>query len=93
MHVENFSESVNAGHYDIEGPDGEIILPGVWDVVVEPGWTVTMLMWPEAEPRIEGLQDVRPSAEEIPPKPRNKSRQVAASLSSYFGKSSKKKDS
>lgn len=34
------------GHYDIIGPDGEIILPQIWERLVQPGWSVTMTMWP-----------------------------------------------
>lgn len=28
------------------GPDGEIILPTVWERVVQPDWSITMHMWP-----------------------------------------------
>ena len=34
------------GHYDLVGPDGEIILPQVWKSVVQPDWTITMHLWP-----------------------------------------------
>jgi hypothetical protein len=37
------------GHYDIVGPNGAIILPQVWETLVEPGWAITMYMWPMAE--------------------------------------------
>jgi hypothetical protein len=53
IHVENIGPHVQDGHYDLLGPNGEIILPQVWDTVVEPDWTVTMHMWPmPPEPEI-----------------------------------------
>ena len=39
------------------GPQGDIILPQVWETVIEPDWTITMHMWPMPEP---------PPAEEPP---------------------------
>jgi hypothetical protein len=45
-HVDQFSQHVADGHYDLSGPDGEIILPQMWEAVVKPGWNVTMIMWP-----------------------------------------------
>ena len=41
------------GHYDLIGPNNEIILPGVWETVIEPDWTITMHMWPMPEPKEE----------------------------------------
>ena len=46
LHVEGIGPHVQEGHYDLLGPNGEIILPQVWETVVEPDWTVTMHMWP-----------------------------------------------
>lgn len=40
---------VQKGHYDLTGPNGEIILPQVWDKVIEPDWSITMTMWPMPE--------------------------------------------
>jgi hypothetical protein len=37
---------VKAGHFDMMGPDRQIILPSEWDRFVEPGWEVTMHIWP-----------------------------------------------
>jgi hypothetical protein len=31
------------------GPDGEIILPQVWDNMIKPDWEVSMHMWPLPE--------------------------------------------
>ena len=38
--------SVQKHHYDLLGPSGEIILPSVWAEVIQPGWEITMHMWP-----------------------------------------------
>ncbi|KAJ2972156.1 hypothetical protein NUW58_g9242 [Xylaria curta] len=46
LHVDIIGPHVQAGHYDLIGPNGEIILPQVWDKVIEPDWQVTMHMWP-----------------------------------------------
>lgn len=50
--VDVIGPHVQEGHYDLIGPGGEIILPAVWDKVIEPGWAITMTMWPldEAPP-------------------------------------------
>ena len=45
LHVEVIGPHVSEGHYDLVGPSGEIILPQVWEIMVEPDWTVTMQMW------------------------------------------------
>lgn len=44
---------MNDGHYDILDPQGRVVLPSVWDAVVEPGWEVSMHMWPMNQDRIE----------------------------------------
>ena len=46
LQIDELGPHVQEGHYDLIGPDGEIILPSVWERVVEPGWSVTMTMWP-----------------------------------------------
>lgn len=40
---------VGEGYYDLVGPNGDIILPQVWDSVIQPGWTITMHLWPIPE--------------------------------------------
>jgi hypothetical protein len=40
---------VAEGHYDLVGPNGEIILPQVWETMIEPDWAITMHMWPLPE--------------------------------------------
>lgn len=50
LHVDVIGQHVHDGHYDLVGPDGEIILPQVWEVVIQPDWAITMHMWPMPEP-------------------------------------------
>ena len=33
--------------YDLKGPDDLIIRPESWEAIVQPGWTVTMKLWPQ----------------------------------------------
>jgi hypothetical protein len=49
LHVEVIGPHVAEGHYDLVGPNGDIILPQVWETVIEPDWTITMHMWPIPE--------------------------------------------
>ena len=41
-HVEDIGPHVSQGHYDLVGPNGEIILPQVWETMIEPDWSITM---------------------------------------------------
>src|SRR5277367_5507723 len=50
LHVEVIGPVVAEGHYDLVGPNGEIILPQVWEMMVQPDWAITMHMWPLPEP-------------------------------------------
>jgi hypothetical protein len=56
LHVDVLGEHVREGHYDLVGPDGEIILPQVWETMVQADWTITMHMWPLPEPPKSPLQ-------------------------------------
>jgi hypothetical protein len=49
LHVEGLGNHVAEGHYDLLGPHGEIILPLVWEDMIQPGWSLTMHMWPLPE--------------------------------------------
>lgn len=49
LHVDTIGDHVHQGHYDLTGPDGEIILPQVWDTMVQPDWEITMHLWPMEE--------------------------------------------
>jgi hypothetical protein len=46
LHVENVGSHVLAGHYDLISPEGEIILPQVWEQTIKPDWKISMHMWP-----------------------------------------------
>ncbi|KAF9885122.1 hypothetical protein FE257_000699 [Aspergillus nanangensis] len=50
LHIEVIGPHVAEGHYDLIGPNGDIILPQVWETVIEPDWAITMHMWPIPEP-------------------------------------------
>lgn len=49
IHVDVIGPHVQKGHYDLIGPNGEIILPQVWETVVESDMFITMHMWPMPE--------------------------------------------
>lgn len=67
IHIEVIGPHVY-GHYDLVGPDGDIILPSVWDHVVVPGISCTMHLWPlpeeteETEPEDEETKAAREAA-------------------------------
>ena len=65
LHVDAIGQLVQAHHYDLMGPDGEIILPQVWEAKVEPGMAVSMHMWPMEEPECRTHD---PQPKEIPPR-------------------------
>jgi len=46
VNVEVIGPHVQEGQYDLIGPNGDILLPTLWEEIVEPGWAVTMHMWP-----------------------------------------------
>ncbi|KAK4172856.1 hypothetical protein QBC36DRAFT_68346 [Triangularia setosa] len=46
LHIEVLGPHVHQGRYDLISPSGEIILPTLWEKTIEPGWAVTMHMWP-----------------------------------------------
>jgi hypothetical protein len=49
LHVDVIGQYVQEGHYDLMGPNGEIILPQVWETMIKPDWEVSMHMWPIPE--------------------------------------------
>ncbi|KAK5107828.1 hypothetical protein LTR62_000642 [Meristemomyces frigidus] len=57
LHIDGIGEHVMQGHYDLQGPDGEIILPQVWETVVKPDWTISMHMWPLPEKEEPPMRD------------------------------------
>jgi hypothetical protein len=60
LHVEGLGPHVAEGHYDLIGPNGEIILPRVWETTIEPDWSVSMHMWPMPEPPKHGHPGMMP---------------------------------
>lgn len=60
LHVDILGPHVRDGHFDLVGPTGDIILPVLWDTLVEPGWSVGMKMWPISEPPPQGPPGTRP---------------------------------
>lgn len=67
LHIEVIGPHVAEGHYDLVGPNGDIILPQVWETVVEPDWTITMHMWPI--PEKPKSPEPKPPPEVPPPPP------------------------
>ncbi|RMZ78209.1 hypothetical protein DV738_g4004, partial [Chaetothyriales sp. CBS 135597] len=53
QHIENLAEHVHSGHYDLLGPDKEIIMPQYWNQTIEPDMHITMMLWPLPEPKKE----------------------------------------
>jgi ankyrin repeat protein len=61
LHVDVIGPHVREGHYDLMGPTGEIILPAVWEHLIEPDMSLTMTMWPMGPP------PARPGMQPPPP--------------------------
>lgn len=68
LHIDIIGPHVAEGHYDLVGPNGEIILPPVWEDIIEPDWTVTMHMWPIAE-HPESKDSILQGGDTQPPPP------------------------
>jgi len=66
LHVEVVGPQVQEGHYDLIGPDGEIILPTIWERYVQPEMAFTMQMWP--------MERMPAPMSPMPPKDRHSSR-------------------
>lgn len=58
VHINTLGTRVQDGHYDLEGPEGELILKDIWDTTVQPGWQITMKMWPEDQHRPRHPQQI-----------------------------------
>lgn len=91
LHIEVIGPHVAEGHYDLVGPNGDIILPQVWETVVEPDWSITMHMWPipekPKEPDPPPADPPAPAAAAKPPAPEAKKKEgrlaFLSSLSSF----------
>lgn len=71
LHVEVIGPHVQQGHYDLTGPNGEIILPSVWEKVIEPDWSINMTMWPVEKmpplgPKMPGMPPLGPRRGQMP---------------------------
>lgn len=75
LHVEDYGPHVDKGMYDLIGPHGEIVMKSVWETVVEPGWSISMHMWPlppppePEEPPAEEAADIVIVDDSVPPAP------------------------
>ena len=69
LHVDVIGPHVAEGHYDLVGPHGEIILPQVWETMIEPDWVITMHMWPIPEPPPKAEEPPSEPVVEVPPPP------------------------
>ena len=67
LHVDVIDPHVHEGHYDLVGPDGEIILPQAWETILQPDWAITMHMWPMLEPPPPELLEDQPPPPRLPP--------------------------
>src|ERR1700761_2986565 len=65
LHVDVIGPHVMEGHYDLLGPNGEIILPGVWEVLLKPGWSICMHMWPMKPKHPQHLESLYPAVTSI----------------------------
>ncbi|TGO47768.1 hypothetical protein BCON_0264g00050 [Botryotinia convoluta] len=62
LHVEIIGPHVSEGHYDIMNPAGEVILPQLWQDHVQPGWEISMSMWPIPGPPKPRFPTLTPNA-------------------------------
>ncbi|KAI1120860.1 hypothetical protein F5Y10DRAFT_257571 [Nemania abortiva] len=65
LHVDIIGPHVQNGHYDLIGPGGQIILPQIWERVIQPDWQVSMHMWP-----MDRMPPERQRPQPPPPPPR-----------------------
>ncbi|VUC19984.1 unnamed protein product [Clonostachys rosea] len=66
LQVETLEAHVHEGHYDLIGPDGEILLPSVWAKLITPGMHIRMTMWPIEKPARQPPA-TQPPARQPPP--------------------------
>ena len=82
-HVDMIGPHVLKGYFDLVGPGGTIILPEVWEDMIEPGMAIVMTMWPvdKFPGQTSSRQQGRPSQQ--PPLPKqSRHRQNAPMLQS-----------
>jgi len=72
LHIDIIGPQVIEGHYELHGPDGGIILPLVWEAIIEPEWFITMHMCPMPEPSFSNSSTPAPgSCDNLTRRPRN----------------------
>src|SRR5436305_4562294 len=49
LHNSTIRDHVNSGRFDLSDPSGAVILPSIWETIIQPGSTITMHMWPLPE--------------------------------------------
>lgn len=62
LNIEKIGPDVLEGRYDLTGPDGEIILPQLWETIVQPNMAIKMQMWPVPEQPIEEKKPAKSDA-------------------------------
>lgn len=45
IRYDTMSNEILKGKYDLLSPKGEIILPEIWEAVIQPGWEVELRFW------------------------------------------------
>lgn len=50
------------GRYDLFGPDEKIIIPKLWDLVIQPGWEIKMTLWPSSKDAVDAVMVDTPGA-------------------------------
>ena len=67
LHVDTIGGHVQEGHYDLVGPDDEVILPQAWETLIKPDMIVSMHMWPIPENTQNFRQEPSPGVEGVQP--------------------------
>lgn len=65
-HIEGIGPHVRKGRYDLEGPDGNLIMKEIWDTTIQPGWQVNMKMWPVTSPPPPEFSGLSPTRGPLP---------------------------
>jgi hypothetical protein len=75
---------IEGGYYELVGPDEEIILPGDWEEMIEPGWVIMIRMLPMPESKLPvSLGLASPPAEGQPPREKKQIKFINAAGKTY----------
>ncbi|RSL82859.1 hypothetical protein CEP51_004873 [Fusarium floridanum] len=69
VQVDVLGSHVEEGHFDLIGPDDIVMLPEIWDDLIQPGMNITMTMWPMdtlLRPHKPGTQPTKPTRPKTP---------------------------